>query len=276
MKWNKLIPLLLLLSLGLLAQAGSTESGTAGIDVTQEGKSIGETEKELDDNIFEVNKKLTRHTVLFKMRIRTLPHRTVLYKGKPSADGEKCEAAVDQEAADNTCLHLEVFDFVGSEDGRSEYNEGAKFKHFEVFFEGANNADPEPRKEQPRNITKLRTYVYKNNFIVEDKTISTIWDLAPNTVAAHNEKFELFYQHDGLPNWGTPEMPEEKGVGKYLLSSVENTKTNPIRNQFKKEFYFKNVDFFDKLFTKIFDYNDRDGNRNYRRNVEVLKQSLKY
>lgn len=276
MKWNQILSLFFLASLGIWAQAGSTDSGTAGQDITQEGKSIAETEKELDDNIFEVNKKLTRHTTLFKMKVRTLPARTVLFKGKPSQDGERCEVAPNQEAQDNTCLHLEVFDFVGSDEGKSGYNWGAKYKYIDLFFEGANNQDPEPRKEQPRNLTKLRSYIYRNDFVIEDKIITYVLDTAPNSQAAHNDKIELFYQHDGLPLFGTAENPSEKGIGKYILSGVENTKTNPIRNQFKKEFYFKNMDYFDKLFTKIFDYNDRDGNRNYRRNVEALKNSLKY
>ncbi len=267
-----------MLSFGVFAQAGAPETGSssAGLDVSQDGKSISDTETELDGNISEVNKKLTRHTVLFKMKVRTLPHRTVLFKGKPSQDGERCESTPDQEAKDNTCIHLEVFDFVGSDDGKSAYNFGAKFKTIELFFEGANNADPDPRKELPRNLTKVRTYVYKNDFVMEDKVISVIADTAPNGQPAHNEKIELFYQHDGNPIWGYPETTSEKGVGKYILSNVENTKTNPIRNNFKKQFYFKNLDYFDKLFTKVFDYNDRDSNKHYKKNVETLKNSLKY
>lgn len=274
----KLILPILLLNFGVFAQTGSSATGStsAGIDSTQSGKSITETEKELDDNISEVNKRLRLHTVLFKMRVKTLPHRTVLYKGKPSADGERCEATDKQEAQENTCLHLEVFDFVGSEDGRSSRNLGAKFKKMELFFEGTNNADPDPRKEQPRNLTKIRTYIYQNNFLLEDKIISVIADVAPNGAPAHNDKLELFYQHDDYPVWGTPETPSEKGVGKYILANVENTKTNPIRNNFKKQFYFKNLDYFDKLFTKLFDYNDRDSNKHYKKNVEALKSSLKY
>ncbi len=276
MKLLKIIPILFL-SFGIFAQGATTaESSQAGIDTTQEGKAISDTEAELDQNISEVYKRLTRHTVLFKMKVRTIPHKTVLYKGKPSQDGEKCELATSQEAKENTCLHLEVFDFVGSDDGISYKNLGAKSKKMELFFDGANNADPDPRKEQPRNLTKVRTYVYQNNFILEDKTISVILDSAPNGAPAHNDKIELFYQHDGFPNWGTPETPSEKGVGKYILSNVENTKTNPIRNRFKKAFYFKNLDYFDKLFTKVFDYNDRDSNKHYKKNVEVLKGSLKY
>lgn len=190
----KLILPILLLSIGVFAQTGSSETGStsAGIDPSQSGKSMADTEKELDDNISEVNKRLRLHTVLFKMKVRTLPHKTVLYKGKPSADGERCEAADKQEAQDNTCLHLEVFDFVGSEDGKSSKNLGAKFKKMELFFEGSNNADPDPRKEQPRNLTKIRTYIYQNNFLLEDKVISVIADVAPNGEPAHNVKLNSF------------------------------------------------------------------------------------
>lgn len=274
MKKRYFLPILLL-TVGLTAQDGQ-ENRPAGIDQSQEGKAIAETEKILDDQIFELNKKLTRHTVLFKMKVRTLPHRTVLYKGKASQDGMKCEIAVDQEAKDNNCLHLEVYSFIKSDDGKSELNLGPRNKTIILFYEGQNSDDPDPRKEAPRNLTRIRSVIYKYDFSIEDKVFSEIVDQAPNAQPQHDDKMELFYQHDGYPFYGTPETPSEKGVGKYVLANVENTKSNPIRNNFKRDFYRKHLDFFDKLFVKIFDYNDRDANKHYKKNVETLKNSLKY
>lgn len=276
MKLKTLLPFLIIVG-GLAAQQNQpTGNQSAGIDNSQVSEAITETEKKLDNNIFKLNEKLTKHTVLFKMKVRTLPHKTVLYKGKASADGLKCDLAADQEAQDNNCLHLEVYDFIKSEDGKAERNLGPKNKLMILFFDGANNADPDPRKEAPRNLKSIRSRIYSYNFPVEDKLMSEIIDQGPNTQPEHNDKFELFYQHDDYPLYGTPETPMEKGVGKYLLSSVENTKSNPIRNNFKRDFYMKHLDYFDKLFTKIFDYNDRDGNKHYKKNVEALKNSLKY
>jgi len=260
---------------GIRAQDGQ-DVRPAGVDASQEGQAILETERKLDDIIFDLNRKLTRHTVLLKMKIRTLPHRTVLFKGKPSQDGLRCEIAVDQESRENSCIHLEVYSFIKSEDGKSEQNLGPRNKRIILFFDGQNNEDPDPRKEPPRNLTRIRSVIYEYNFQVEDKIFSEIIDQAPNSQPQHNDRIELFYQHDGYPFYGTPETPSEKGVGKYLLSNVENTKTNPIRNNFKRDFYMKHLDQFDKLFVKIFDYNDRDANRHYKRNVETLKNSLKY
>ncbi len=112
--------------------------------------------------------------------------------------------------------------------------------------------------------------------VLEDKIISEVMDRGPNTQPSHNDKFEIFFQKDGYPEYGRPETPSEKGVGKYILAGVENTKTHPIRNSFKKEFYIKHLDQFDRLFTKIFDYNDQLGNKNYKENVDALKESLRY
>lgn len=274
MKKRYFLPLLFVAA-GLTAQ-GTDSSRPAGLDNSQEGKAIVETEKKLDDIIFDLNKKMTRHTVLLKMKVRTLPHKTVLFKGKPSQDGLKCEIAVDQESVENTCLHLEVYDFIDSDDGKVTQKLGPKNKTIILFFDGANTADPDPRKEPPRNLTRIRSRIYKYNFQIEDKVFSEIIDQAPNAQPEHNDKFELFYQHDDYPLYGSPETPSEKGVGKYLLSSVENTLTNPIRNEFKRDFYVKHLDTFDKLFVKIFDYNDRDGNKHYKKNVQTLKNSLKY
>ena len=67
-----------------------------------------------------------------------------------------------------------------------------------------------------------------------------------------------------------------KAFGKYKLSVVENTKTNPTRNIFKQTFYIKNLTQFDNLFKWIYDANERNYNKRYAETNKVMKNSLKY
>lgn len=241
----------------------------------QVGQAILNTEKSLDQTIFDLNQRMTRHTVLFKMKVSVLPFRTVLYKGK--AEGDTCKLAADQTDPANNCMHLEVFDFVHEQSGVfSPRATGAKYKFMELFYKGQASNDPDPRSEPPRELEKIITRIYKNDFSMEEKVISEVIDRAPNGQPQHNENVEIFFQEGGLPPFGTPETPASKGVGKYLLSSVENTRTNHIRNDFKRDFYIKHLDYFDRLFTKLFDYNDGLGNEKYEDNVETLQNSLDY
>ncbi|TGM11362.1 hypothetical protein EHQ81_16930 [Leptospira selangorensis] len=243
----------------------------------QTGAAILDTEKGLDQRASALNERLKRHTVLMKMKVRILPFRTVLFKGK--ANNDECVPANSnaQEDAANNCIRVEVYDFIKDEErGQGKIVQGGLSKYMEIYFEGPNTNDPDPRMEPPRKISKIISKVYKNNFLIEDKSVSEIIDRAPNDQPGHNDKIELFYQKNGYPEGGRPETPSEKGVGKYVLANVENTKTHPIRNSFKKTFYIKHLDSFDRLFTKIFDYNDQLGNENYKENVNTLKESLKY
>ncbi|TGK13898.1 hypothetical protein EHO60_00655 [Leptospira fletcheri] len=259
---------------GLLDAQQQNQQGQKKDDL-QAGAAILDTEKGLDERIFELNQRLTRHTVLMKMKVRILPFRTVLFKGK--SNGDECVPAVSQEDPANNCIRVEVYDFIKDDErGQGKIVQGGLAKFMEIYFDGQNSNDPDPRMEPPRNMAKLISKIYKNNFLIEDKVISEIIDRTPNGQPAHNDKVEIYFQKNGYPEYGRPETPGEKGVGKYLMTSVENTKTHPIRNAFKKQFYIKHLDDFDRLFTKIFDYNDQLGNENYRENVDIMKESLKY
>ncbi|EMK21410.1 flagellar-coiling protein FcpB [Leptospira kirschneri] len=276
MKLQKLfLAVLIAISTAVFSQQNSGSDQKSQPSSAQLGQSILETEKKLDEKIFELNQRLTRHTVLMKMKVRVLPFRTVLFKGK--ANNDECAPAINQEDPANNCIRVEVYDFIRDEErGLNKNVQGALAKYMEIYFEGQNSNDPEPRTEPPRNINKLKSKIYKNNMVLEDKIISEVMDRGPNTQPSHNDKVEVFFQKDNYPEYGRPETPAEKGVGKYILAGVENTKTHPIRNSFKKEFYIKHLDQFDRLFTKIFDYNDQLGNENYKENVDALKDSLRY
>ncbi len=240
----------------------------------QSSESILATEKLLDEEIVRLNQRLTRHARLLKMKVKILPGQTILYKG--IAKENQCELARDQESNENNCIHLEVYDFIDSDKGLSNKSLGPKNKTMVLFFGGNPSEEKDPARVPPREINKIFTRVYFEDFRINSRVISEITDEAPATNPLQNENYYLFYQVDGYPFYGTEETPSEKGVGRYNLAVVENSKSHDVRNTFKKKFYVKHLDYFDKLFTKTFDFNNRDGNRNYKRNIQVLQDSLRY
>lgn len=240
----------------------------------QSSEAIIQTEKILDQRIVEINGRLKNHAKLLRMKTRILPAKTVLYKG--IAQGNDCVIAKNQEAMENNCIHLEVYDFLESDRGWSEKSLGSKNKTMVLFFGGEASREEDPRNVPPRELKQIFSRVYWEEFNTQIKIISEITDEAPSTDPLQNNNYFLFYQVDGYPFYGTEESPSQKGVGKYNLAVVENTKSHDIRNSFKKQFYVKHIDNFDKLFSKIYSFNNKAGNREYRRNIRVLQDSLKY
>jgi hypothetical protein len=240
----------------------------------QSSESILQTEKKLDQDIVLINKRLTSHSKLLRMKVKILPARTVLYKG--IANGNKCDISKDQEAKENNCIHLEVYDFIDSDQGLSNKGLGSKNKAMVLFFGGTASDEIDPRKVPSREINQIFSRIYMEDFRNGSKVISEVTDESPGIDPLQNNNYFLFYQVDGYPFYGTEETPSEKGVGKYNLAVVENTKSHDIRNTFKKKFYVKHIDYFDKLYAKIFSFNNKGGNREYQRNIRVLQESLKY
>jgi len=276
MKSTLITLLAFILSGSLLAQAqqgqAQTEQKTAS--GAQAGKSIEATENELDKEIFRLNELMTRHTPLFKMKLKVLPYRTLVFKGK--ANGDVCEINKVQTDPANNCIRVEVFDFILDEYKYPTLNNGSKYKYMELFYEGAASSDPDPTKEPPRKLSKIKTNVYSNDFLNQEKIVTDVVDRSPNSSPGHNDKIEMFYQKNDYPEKGLEEDMSEKGLGVFKLSNVENTLTNPIRNNFKQKVYIKYLDYFNRLFTKIYDYNDRDLNARYKTTVNVLKENLDY
>lgn len=257
----------------LILNTNSLVSQDASEDL-QSSEAILATEKELDQKIIELNKRFTTHAKLMKVKVKILPAQTVLFKGK--ADGNKCVLSQDQESDTNDCMHLELYDFVGSELGLSGKGLGAKSKFITIIYSGAASQESNYRKIPPRDVGKIFSRIAMNDFVNGESVTSEIDDSSPLTSPLQNGNFFLFYQVDGFPIRGTEESPAAKGVGRYSLEKMENTTSHDIRNTFKKKFYVKHLDNFDKLFQKIYNFNDRDGNQNYRNNIRVLQDSLKY
>lgn len=304
-------------SVGLFAQAApatddkdfkapekleNSEATKKRYEDSQQSKSNNSTEVILDGKIRDFNERLKAHSVLFRMKIKALPAKTILHKGKANAEGTKCIIAEkDETADDNTCLKLEVFDFQDSEWGKSELNLGSRAKYIELYYEGgsqggAKTGDParDPMQQPPRALKKVTFNTVNRDFVQSEVKFSHIEDGKPHTdpspVSAykgsvHDETYVLFYQH-GYPVLDMSKFPNtdaqlteatnERGVGKFQLSYVENSRTRPNRVQYKKEFIVKNLDFFDKLFKAIADTNERYSQKKYNANKEFLKGSLKY
>lgn len=300
------ILVVLLFSVNLLVAqeeegAGETESPASqlppGASYTspnklQNSEAVYRTEQQLNAQITALNKRLQDHAKLFRMKVEIIPGKTMLKKGK-EVDG-KCVTKdlsdpvnpkdVPQTAEDNNCLRLEIFDFLGAEEGLSAKNIGSRSKYIELYYSSpADNPDPE--LQQPIQVKKIRTRILVDNYKKSDEKLSVIVaDSIPGEGTHNDQTLTVFYSHDGIPPYGPPLGPEGgveeqrklKGFGKYNLNVVENTKTNPTRNIFKKEFYIKNLNQFDEMFTWIYDANERNANKRYAESNKVMKNSLKY
>ncbi|HMV42718.1 MAG TPA: hypothetical protein PK079_20525 [Leptospiraceae bacterium] len=286
----KLITILFfLMSASLFAQKDgdtSKHSGDPDLFNGQSSAQVNATEEDLDKQITALNERLMKHTKLFGLRVESLPSKTVLFKGVEK--GDDCEPAADNKQTDsaNTCIKIEVFDFIQSEEGKTDLNIGPRSKYIILFYEGGGWGQ-DPAKEAPKKIKRIKSKILVNNFKETDLKISEVVDGDPHTPNGksgenkHDEKITVFYQHDGLPVRGPKgeppvEQKDRKGYGLYKLADVENTRTNPTKNIFKQTYYIKHLIQFDKLFTKVYDMNDSRANKRYKESNQVLKSSLVY
>lgn len=250
---KKIISLLLLaMSVSLWAESegpGQVQANTDGNDGLN--KNVLESEKVIDKNIQAVNNTFKSHSKLMLMKVRVLPKNVMIYKG--TADGDSCKKAEKQEDGQNNCLYLESYSYVSEETGKPT---GIQSKSLVLFFEG-NASGNDPRAEAPRNISKIKTKVYKKDFSKLDYKYLIITDEAPLSEGGHNEQVKMFMQNDGFPPRGTKETKENRGVGVYTIAAIENSNINPIRNRFKRDAYVKNLHFFERLMSKIYFTNDK-------------------
>jgi hypothetical protein len=141
----------IVINLGLFAQAEVKNAGS--IEAGQASKAVLDTEAGYDKIISDMNKDLERNTVYMRQKTLVLPAKMILTKGK--GEGDACKAAANQEAIENDCLKLEVFDFQDSEIGKSDYGYGSRTKYIILFFDGPSTGSGDPFKEPPRKVKKL-------------------------------------------------------------------------------------------------------------------------
>jgi hypothetical protein len=273
-------------SAGLFAQGAEVKEGKAH-EPGQTSESVLETEKVLDEKISFLNKELEKHTVLFRQKILALPAKTILYKG--TADGSTCKEAANQTDPANNCLKIEVFDFQDSETGKAALGQGSRAKSMILFYDGPSTGTGDPMKEPPRKLSKVIFQTKNVDFKQNEIHLAKIEDNDPSAAnagaandngGAHDEKLTIIYTN-GYPTLNVEIITQEetasnKGIGNYTLKSVENTKTNPIRNNFKRNFFIKNLDYFHKLYTNVADTNERYALKKYKDSNDFMKSSLKY
>ena len=276
----------IVINLGLFAQAEVKNAGS--IEAGQASKAVLDTEAGYDKIISDMNKDLERNTVYMRQKTLVLPAKMILTKGK--GEGDACKTAANQEAPENDCLKLEVFDFQDSEIGKTEYGYGSRTKYIILFFEGPSTGTGDPFKEPPRKVKKLVFNFKTIDFVKNQIDLANLVDNEPYAVnsgatndfgGAHDDKILVYYTM-GSPElnfeavYAATETSSNRGEGNYNLKNVENTKTHPIRNEFKKAFLAKNLLYFRETLDNIADFNHKAALEKYKRNKEFIRASLKY
>ncbi len=239
------------------------------IPTNQNSQNILNEEKRLDETIRNIYDSMQLHARIIPMKIKDLPKNTLIYKGK--IKGNDCIEDKNQEDISNNCLKVEIFDFVGT----SSTPRGAKSKSMTLFFD-SEGGDANPRTAPPRKLTKVKLRTISNDLLYLDKQMVEIIDEDPLAVGDHNDKITIVAQYDDLPENFDQEKSSEFSYGRYKLSQVDNTKSNPIRNEFKRENFFKHVRYFHDMYTKIYDFNDIRLVKRVKENNSNVAKSLKY
>lgn len=241
------------------------------------GPNINKAEELLDNTIFKLNEAMNAHSKLLLMKLEVLPHRVLVTKGKSNGGNDclfadKDGKAYSQEDPANDCLKIEEFDFIDAEAGKPK---GPKSKSMILFFDAAASAEVDPAKAPERKIRRLKSRVYAKNFYTDDMKLVEVIDEDPLTTPKHDDKIYFITQKDYHPFDPNMENPAAKGVGKYRLNTVENTRSFPLRNHFKREAYVKHMHYFERLLSKVVGFNEANGNNKVKENTNFLKDSLK-
>ncbi|MCB1189063.1 MAG: hypothetical protein H7A23_13950 [Leptospiraceae bacterium] len=254
--------ILIFFSLVLVFAIGARE----GLNPVQENVPEGskkiaseKTEKFLDQTILEFNKNLQLHARLLTMDLEVFPKNTLATKGKIA--GDDCVSNKNQKDPSNNCIRIEQFQFINN--GIDKENKGNVSNSMTLFFsDGA----------EKRDLLKVKTSFYAITNLAKNRVYLEVTDLDPLATVDHDTKVSIFLQHDGIPPVGTIESTN-RGFGKYKLSHVTD---DAIRMSFKRSSYINNLDFFDKLFNQVYNFNDRDINKREKNNIQFLEGNLRF
>lgn len=269
----KYIALVLLHTVFLsLGAEGGIPGNTSPIGGPQQSLNLETEEKRLDDLIRNIYDSMQLHARIIPMKVKDLPRNTIITKGK--ASGDECLEEKAQEEITNNCLKLEIFDFVGVGNGIPS-TVGAKSKTITLFFD-TEGGDKNPRTAPPRKLTKVKLRVISDDLLNLDKQMVQIIDEEPLAQGDRNDKVSFVAEYDSLPLGAADEKPSEFSYGKYKLSQMDNTKSSPIRVQFKRENLFKHLRFFHEIYTKIYEFNDNKLVNRVRENNKNVLKALNY
>ncbi|MCB1190758.1 MAG: hypothetical protein H7A23_11305 [Leptospiraceae bacterium] len=233
----------------------------------QKGDNIEKEEEHLNKVILQANRSFEGHSKILLMKLKVFPRNTVLTRGV--AQGNDCiyDPNKSQEDVSNDCLKIEVFDFVKGDGGKEV---GEKSKYVILFFDKSEDGKTDYVSARPRRIKKIKSRISIQDREKLDKRLLEITDAEP-TAAPENHDYSIFtqYQLDNYPSLDPDKNPSKEEY--FKLSDVVNTISSPIRNEFKRDAYIKHLQYFERLLSKIFYYNEEHVNNKARRNNNFLK-----
>ncbi|MCB1201143.1 MAG: hypothetical protein KDK41_10890 [Leptospiraceae bacterium] len=111
-------------------------------------------------------------------------------------------------------------------------------------------------------LSKVESEIVEENFHEQTKYVSKVVD--PNPLDATSIDIEISMSF----NNGEPY--------KVVLEKMENTRTNPLRLNFKRDVYIPHITYFEKMFRFTEEFQKRYGTNNDIVAIETLKRSLQY
>jgi len=144
-------------------------------------------------------------------------------------------------------IQIESYDFIPV--GYSNKSAGQRIKSVKLFF-------------TDKKLDKVETTMSEQNFLERTKYESRVVDPSPDTEGTEDiairSKFNLEDTYD------------------VTLQNMENTITNPLKINFKRDYYIPHLEHFEKLFRFTEEYQKRYGTSNDVATIDVLKKTLDY
>ncbi|MDH5720516.1 MAG: hypothetical protein OEZ13_07810 [Spirochaetia bacterium] len=143
-------------------------------------------------------------------------------------------------------IELESYSFINHTRNTGEVV-GMKSKIMRLYYSG-------------NSLKKIETTVIEENFQQQTKIENKVVDPSPQTEDSQDIEITNIF-NDGRPIT-------------VALKSMQNTISNPLRIKFKREFYLKNLAYFQKMYTYTIGYQARYGTSTTDNLIEDLKKSL--
>ncbi len=126
---------------------------------------------------------------------------------------------------------------------------GTKEKRLRLFFSG-------------ETLTKMETEVMEQDFLRHTKFYSKVVDPSPTDAEVNDITI-------------TTSFNDAKAY-EVTLKNMENTLTNPLRINYKRDYYIDHLTYFEKMYRFTEEFQKRYGTNNDKITIERLKKSLAY
>ena len=225
-------------------------------DDNQYGANIRKAELALNQNISKANASFIEYANLFNMKIGSLPHKTIITKG--ITKGDDCISKKEEQKTSD-CIKVEQFDFVEGDRGVAQ---GPRSKSMILFFSDVNFKEADKKNLPQAKLVKIKSQIYSHNLLSLDKKFIEVIDTDPLGNPDHDDKIFITSQADQYFSSSKRDSEDNITARKYNLQSLENSKSNPLRNQFKREAYLKHLQAFEKILSKVYHYNEVKHDKN--------------